>query len=84
MPKVNAYWFQIFYGSKFEIIVSTGPDLQTVVTRMENAQRGRLKYNPKGPRMTRIRAIPEPRTVDAEFKAFIDECLRIESNASTA
>lgn len=80
--KVKAFWLQIHWGKYSEVRIYTGPDLPTVMALIEASQRGRLKYNPNGPRITRIASLA-PLPSDALFKMFIDECLALESNTGT-
>lgn len=77
---VKAFWFQIHYGKRSEVHIYTGTDLQSVLDRISAAQARRLKYNPSGPRITRIAALA-PLPHDKKFGEWLDECLRIESNA---
>lgn len=76
--RVKWFWFQIHYGPRSEVVALTGVTLSEVLDRLAAAQAGRLRYNPRGPRMTRIAALAEIRLDRAE-KEFLDECLRLES-----
>lgn len=77
-PPVKTFWFQIHYasrqGKRAETVVYFGPDLVTVTDRISATQRGRLAYDPTGPRIVRIAVLAPPADLDRNFKTFLDEC----------
>ena len=79
---IRAHWFQISYrgraGKRVEVVVYTGESLPAVMERIAAAQRGRLAYDPHGPRITRIAAIQAP-PLDRAFARMLDEVLMFEN-----
>lgn len=86
MPVVN-HWFQIHYARPdgrraVELVTYTGASLQSVLDRISVAQAGRLRYDPRGPRIMRIAAVAPP-ALDAQFKMMLDAVLRLENTLAT-
>lgn len=83
MPLVKHHWLQIHYARPdgkraVEVSVFTGESLQGVLDAIATAQAGRLRYNPRAPRIVRIAAVIPP-ALDDRTKQFLDECLMLEA-----
>lgn len=83
---VKPFWLQITYscprGRRAETHMFTGTSLHEVLDDIAINQRGRLKYNPKAPRILRISAIRTPALSESDA-AMVDEIMRLVNNPGT-